>query len=448
MKDLTRGKEGRLILRFALPMLLGNVFHQLYNIVDSVIVGNFIGKEALAAVGASFPVIFVFFALVLGITSGTTVVIAQHFGAGDRERVRRSIDTLFIFLFFASILVSVLGILFSREIFILLRLPEEVIPMAELYLKIFFGGVIAFFGFMGTSASLRGLGDSRTPLYFLIVSTVFNIGFDLLFVVVFGWGIAGVAVASVLAQAGAFITAVIYLNRYHKIIHFSLFQLVFDRELFRKSIRIGLPTGIQQTAVAMGMMALVWIVDQFGTNVIAAYSVAARVNSLATLPAMNFGSALATFVGQNLGAKREDRVKSGFRSTLLMSSTVAVVVTAVVLLFGDFIMGLFTNDPHVIRLGKEYLAIVGSFYVVFAAMFATSGVLRGAGATIVPMITTILSLWVIRLPGAYLLSQQFGPTGIWWSIPLGWVMGLVMAYGYYLTGSWRRKVVVANSPSS
>jgi putative MATE family efflux protein len=448
MKDLTRGKEGRLILRFALPMLLGNVFHQLYNIVDSVIVGNFIGKEALAAVGASFPVIFVFFALVLGITSGTTVVIAQHFGAGDRERVRRSIDTLFIFLFFASILVSVLGILFSREIFILLRLPEEVIPMAELYLKIFFGGVIAFFGFMGTSASLRGLGDSRTPLYFLIVSTVFNIGFDLLFVVVFGWGIAGVAVASVLAQAGAFITAVIYLNRYHKIIHFSLFQLVFDRELFRKSIRIGLPTGIQQTAVAMGMMALVWIVDQFGTNVIAAYSVAARVNSLATLPAMNFGSALATFVGQNLGAKREDRVKSGFRSTLLMSSTVAVVVTAVVLLFGDFIMGLFTNDPHVIRLGKEYLAIVGSFYVVFAAMFATSGVLRGAGATIVPMITTILSLWVIRLPGAYLLSQQFGPTGIWWSIPLGWGMGLVMAYGYYLTGSWRRKVVVANSPSS
>jgi putative MATE family efflux protein len=428
-------------------MLLGNVFHQLYNVVDSVIVGNFIGKEALAAVGASFPVIFVFYALVLGITSGSTVVIAQYFGAGDQQRVKRTIDTLFIFLFFASILISFLGILFSQEIFMLLRLPREVIPMAELYLKIFFGGVIASFGFMGTSAALRGLGDSKTPLYFLIVSTVFNIGFDLLFVVVFGWGIAGVAIATVLAQAGAFLTAIIYLNRYHKIIHFSLFHLIFDRDLFRKSMRIGLPTGVQQTAVALGMMALIWIVNKFGTNVIAAYSVAARVNSLATLPAMNFGSALATFVGQNLGAGKQERVKRGFRSTLVMSSFISVGVTLVVIFFGDFIMELFTNDPAVVRIGKQYLTIVGSFYVVFSAMFATSGVLRGAGATVVPMITTILSLWVIRLPGAYLLSGEMGYVGIWWAIPLGWVMGLLMAYGYYLTGSWKNKVVVSNRPS-
>ena len=445
MRDLTSGKEGRLILRFALPMLLGNVFHQLYNVVDSVIVGNFIGKEALAAVGASFPVIFVFFALVLGITSGSTVVIAQYFGAGDMKRVKRTIDTLFIFLFFASIVVSVLGIIFSREIFLLLRLPEEVIPMAQLYLKIFFGGAIAFFGFMGTSAALRGLGDSRTPLYFLIVSTVFNIGFDLLFVVVFGWGIAGVAVASVLAQGGAFLTAIIYLNRTHQIIHFSLFRLVFDRDLFRKSMRIGLPTGVQQTAVAIGMMALVWIVNDFGTNVIAAYSVAARVNSLATLPAMNFGSALATFVGQNLGARKEERVRTGFRATLVMSSFISVAVTLLVVLFGGPIMGLFTSDPDVIRIGREYLTIVGSFYIVFSAMFSTSGVLRGAGATVVPMITTILSLWVIRIPGAYMLSQHMGPAGIWWAIPLNWLMGLVMAYAYYMTGSWKKKVV-ATSP--
>ena len=447
MRDLTSGKEGKRILRFALPMLLGNVFHQLYNVVDSVIVGNFIGKEALAAVGASFPVIFVFYALVLGITSGSTVVIAQYFGAGDQQRVKRTIDTLFIFLFFASILISFLGILFSREIFMLLRLPEEVIPMAVLYLKIFFGGVIASFGFMGTSAALRGLGDSKTPLYFLIVSTVFNIGFDLLFVVVFGWGIAGVAIATVLAQAGAFLTAIIYLNRYHKIIHFSLFHLIFDRDLFRKSMRIGLPTGVQQTAVALGMMALIWIVNKFGTNVIAAYSVAARVNSLATLPAMNFGSALATFVGQNLGAGKEERVKKGFRSTLVMSSFISIAVTLVVIFFGNFIMELFTNDPAVVRIGKQYLTIVGSFYIVFSAMFATSGVLRGAGATVVPMITTILSLWVIRLPGAYLLSGEIGYVGIWWAIPLGWVMGLLMAYGYYLTGSWKNKVVVSNRPS-
>ena len=442
MKDLTRGKEGRLILRFALPMLLGNVFHQLYNIIDSVIVGNYIGKEALAAVGASFPVIFVFFSLVLGITSGSTVVVSQYFGAGESDKVKRTIDTLFIFLFFASIAVSILGIIFSREIFLLLRLPEEVIPMAEQYLMIFFGGVIAFFGFMGISASLRGLGDSLTPLYFLIISTLFNIGFDLLFVIVFNWGITGVAVASIVAQGGAFITAVIYLNKTHQIIQLSLFKLKFDRSLFRKSLRIGLPTGIQQTVIALGMMALVWIVNDFGTNVIAAYSVAARVNSLATLPAMNFASALATFVGQNLGAKRGYRVKAGYIATLKMSSVVSIVVTIGVLLFGNVIMGLFTEDPNVIQIGRQYLTIVGSFYLVFSAMFATSGVLRGAGATLIPMITTILSLWAIRIPGAYLLSQRFGEIGIWWAIPIGWFMGLLMAYAYYLTGRWKKKVVV------
>jgi putative MATE family efflux protein len=443
MKDLTSGKEGKLILRFALPMLLGNVFHQLYNIVDSVIVGNYIGKEALAAVGASFPVIFVFFSLVLGITSGSTVVISQYFGAGENDKVKRTIDTLFIFLFFASIAVSVLGIIFSREIFLLLRLPQEVIPMAEQYLKIFFGGVIAFFGFMGISASLRGLGDSMTPLYFLIISTVFNIGFDLLFVLVFEWGIAGVAAASIVAQGGAFVTAVIYLNRTHQIVRLSLFRLKFNRSLFRKSLRIGLPTGVQQTVIAAGMMALVWIVNDFGTNVIAAYSVAARINSLATLPAMNFASALATFVGQNLGAKREYRVRTGFIATLKMSSLVSITVTMVVLVFGDFIMSLFTNDPQVIEIGREYLTIVGSFYLLFSAMFSTSGVLRGAGATLVPMITTIFSLWVFRIPGAYLLSQRFGEVGIWWAIPIGWFMGLVMSYAYYLTGRWKNKVVVS-----
>ena len=442
MKDLTSGNERGLILRFALPMLLGNVFHQLYNVVDSIVVGNFIGKEALAAVGASFPVIFVFFALVLGITSGSTVVIAQYFGAKEIDKVKRTIDTLFIFLFFASIVIGALGIVFSREIFVLLGLPEEVIPMAETYLKIFFGGAIAFFGFIGTSASLRGLGDSKTPLYFLIVSTFFNIGFDLLFVIVFDWGIKGVAYASILAQGGAFLTAIIYLNRTHSIIHFSLLNLKFDRDLFRKSMRIGLPTGVQQTVVAVGMMALIGIVNKFGTTVIAAYTVSARVNSLATLPAMNFANALSTFVGQNLGAGKESRVRKGYVETLKMSSVISIIVSAVVLLFGHFIMGLFTEDTGVIRVGVQYLTIVGSFYLVFSAMFATSGVLRGAGATVVPMITTILSLWLIRLPGAYFLSEKFGAIGIWWSIPIGWVMGLLLAYAYYLTGWWKKKVVV------
>jgi len=442
MKDLTTGKEGSLILKFALPMLLGNVFQQLYNIVDSIIVGNFIGKEALAAVGASFPIIFAFLSLIIGIASGSTIVISQYFGAKDIEKVKRTIDTLFIFLFFASIVISIVGIIFSEDIFRMLKLPEEIIPQATTYFNIFIGGVIVSFGFNGTSAILRGLGDSKTPLYFLIVSTFFNIGFDLLFVLVFKWGIAGVAIATVLAQGGAFLTAIIYLNRNHKIIRFSFTKLVFDKDIFKKSIRIGLPTGIQQTFVAVGMTALISIVNTFGTNVIAAYSVVMRISSLASLPAMNFAAALSSFVGQNIGAKKIERVRSGFISTLKMSSLVSITVSAFVLLGSGFLMNLFTNDAEVIRIGKEYLMIVGAFYVIFSAMFSISGVMRGAGDTLIPMFISLIALWIVRIPSAWLLSREFGEIGIWWAMPIGWFVGFVLSYIYYLTGNWKKKVVV------
>ncbi|HAF30733.1 MAG TPA: MATE family efflux transporter [Bacteroidales bacterium] len=442
MRDLTVGKEGPLILKFALPMLLGNVFQQFYNIVDSVIVGNFIGKEALAAVGASFPIIFAFLSLIIGIASGSTIVIAQYFGAKDIEKVKRTINTLFIFLFFASIAISIIGIYFSEDIFRLLRLPEEIIPQAKIYFNIFIGGVIVSFGFNGTSAILRGLGDSKTPLYFLIISTLVNIGLDLLFVLVFKWGIAGVAIASVIAQGGAFFSAVIYLNKTHKIIHFAFRGLKFDREIFKKSIRIGLPTGIQQTFVAAGMMALISIVNGFGTNVIAAYSVATRIDSLASLAAMNFSAALATFVGQNIGANKTNRVRAGFIATLKMSSVISVLVSATVLIFSNSIIGLFTNDPEVIRIGKEYLIIVGAFYIVFTAMFTIAGVMRGAGDTLIPMFISLIALWVIRIPGALILSHRLGETGIWWAIPMGWFVGFILSFAYYLTGNWKKKVII------
>ncbi len=442
MKDLTKGKESSLILKFALPMLFGNVFQQLYNVVDSIIVGNFIGKEALAAVGASFPLIFAFLSLIIGIASGSTIVISQYFGAKEIEKVKRTIDTLFIFLFFASIVISIVGIILSENIFRFLKLPEEVIPQAKIYFNIFIGGVIVSFGFNGTSAILRGLGDSKTPLYFLIVSTFANIAFDLLFVLVFKWGIAGVAIASVLAQGGAFLTAVIYLNRKHEIIQFSLTNLIFDKTIFKKSLRIGLPTGIQQTFVAIGMTALIGIVNRFGTNVIAAYSVVMRIGSLATLPAMNFAQALSTFVGQNIGARKMERVNTGLIATLKMSSLVSLGVSAFVLLGATFLMDLFTNDPEVIRIGKEYLLIVGGFYVVFSAMFIISGVMRGAGDTLIPMFLSLISLWIIRIPGAWILSDYFGEIGIWWSMPIGWIVGLILSFAYYLTGNWKKKAII------
>lgn len=442
MKDLTSGSERKLIFQFALPMLMGNVFQQLYNIVDSIIVGNFIGKEALAAVGASFPIIFTMIALIIGIASGSTIVIAQFFGARDYQTVRRMIDTLLIFLFFASLLVTIIGITFTEQILRIIQLPEEIIPQAKAYLDIYFAGIIVFFGFNGISAILRGLGDSKTPMYFLIISTLLNIGLDLLFVLVFKWGIKGVAIATILSQGIAFISAIIYLNSTHKIIRFKLKNLTFDMGLFKKSFRIGLPTGIQHTFVSLGMMAILTIVNLFGTNVIAAYSVVLRINSIATLPAMNFAAALATFVGQNLGAGKTHRATKGLKETILMSSLVSVSVSILVIVFGKFLMVLFTPDPEVIRIGKEYLMIVGSFYIIFSIMFSINGALRGAGDTLIPMFITLLSLWFIRVPVAYLLSKSIDETGIWWAFPIGWLAGAVLSYLYYLTGRWKTKVVV------
>jgi putative MATE family efflux protein len=442
MKDLTTGNEGKLILNFTVPMLLGNIFQQLYTIINSIVVGKFIGKQALAAVGASFPIIFSLISLAIGIATGATIVIAQYFGAKDLKNVRKTIDTLYIFLFAASVIVTVLGIALSGPIFRLTKLPEDVLPQAKLYLNIYFTGMIFFFGFNGTSAILRGLGDSRTPLYFLVMATLSNIIFDLVFVIVFKWGIAGVAVSTIISQGGAFVTAILYLNKTHEIVKFSFRKLLFDWEIFRKSFNIGFPVGFQQAFVALSMIAMFWIVNPFGTDASAAYSVAVRIDSFASLPAMNFAMALATFVGQNLGANRADRAKKGFHATLLMTSGLSIFTTFVIIILRHPLMALFTNDQNVISIGENYLIIVGSFYVVFSTMFVVGGVMRGAGDTLIPMFITLLVLWVVRIPVSLWLSRTIGMSGIWWGIPIAWLLGLMMSYGYYLTGRWKTKAVV------
>ncbi len=442
MKDLTTGKESRLIFQFAAPMLLGNVFQQMYNIVDSIIIGNFIGKEALAAVGASFPIIFALISMVIGFATGSTIIIAQYFGARKLEQVRRTIDTLYIVLFSASLLISVLGILFSDDIFRLIQLPEEVMPEATLYMRIYISGMIFFFGFNGTAAILRGLGDSRTPLYFLVISTITNVIFDLLFVIVFKWGIAGVAIATIISQGGAFLTAIFYLNRTHEVVKLSVLKLKFDREIFRQSLRIGLPSGFQQTFVSLGLIAIIWIVNLFGTDVIAAFSIAMRIDSLASMAAMNFAAALSTFVGQNLGANKPERVRSGLVATFWMTSLVSLAITALALLFSHEMMGVFTTDRQVIAIGARYLVIVSSFYIIFSTMFVLNGVMRGAGDTLIPMFITLIALWFVRIPISYFLSKEIGETGIWWAIPIGWFLGMVLSFIYYLKGNWKTKGVV------
>jgi putative MATE family efflux protein len=443
MRDLTIGNEGKLILNFAAPMLLGNVFQQLFSVVDSIVVGNFVGKEALAAIGASFPVIFIMVSMIIGLVIGTTVVISQYFGAKDFVKVKRAIDTMYIYSAVFGIITTVAGIIIAEPLLRLLGLPEDIMPQAVQYLQIYLSGMVIFFGFNGTSAVLRGLGDSKTPLYFLIVATVSNIILDLLFVAVFKWGVAGAAYATLVSNALAFGLAIWWLNKTHKLIRIAIRGLHFDREVFRQSIRIGLPTGIQQTLVAIGALALMGIVNKFGTNVIAGFSVASRLDALAVIPAMSFSQALSTFVGQNIGANKPERIRAGLIATLKMSGIVTIVTSVFIVLGGHLLMSMFTKDTEVIRIGDQYLTIVSAFYIMFTMMFIYSGVMRGAGDTIIPMFISLLSLWIIRIPMAWFLSGKMGETGIWWSIPAGWLVGLALSYAYYKSGRWKKKSVVS-----
>ncbi|MCT4614608.1 MAG: MATE family efflux transporter [Marinifilaceae bacterium] len=442
MKDFTKGNEAKLILKFALPMLLGNVFQQLYNVVDSIIVGKVLGEDALASVGASFPIIFALIALIIGIGGGFSIVVSQFFGAKQIDKVKKCIDTMFLFLLFSGIIISVFGIYFSEDIFRLLKLPENLIPTAKSYLDIYLLGNVLFFGFNGISSVLRGLGDSKTPLYFMILASVFNIIFDLVFVIGLDMGVEGAAWASLIAQGGAFISGMIYLNKVHDVINFSIFKLKFDKELFLTSFKIGFPSGVQHTLVAFGMMALLSIVNKFGTDVIAAYTAAGRIDSLAIMPAMIFSQAISSFVGQNLGANKIGRVRRGFVATLVMSNLICILITIIIVIFGRDLMHLFTSSSNVAAIGEEYLVIVTSFYVVFATMFTINGVLRGAGDTLIPMFITLFSLWIARIPAAYFLSQHIGETGIWWAIPIGWGFGMCFSYIYYKTGKWKTKSIV------
>ena len=441
MKDFTKGSEAKQILYFAIPILFSSLFQQLYNIVDSIFIGNYVGKEGLAAVGASFPVIFALISFVIGIGSGFTVVISQYFGAKNHEAVKRTIDTLYIFMFFASLLISFVGIVFAEDIFRLMDLPEEVTPMAVTYLRIYMGGNIMFFGFAGTNAILRGLGDSKTPLYFTIIATFINIALDWIFIGILDMGVAGAALGTVIAQGGAFITAIVYLNRTHALLTLHVKKVKFDKKIFIQSTKIGLPTGFQQTFVAFGMVALMGIVNQFGTDTIAAYSVGMRIDSVPAMLAMSFAAAVAPFVGQNIGANRPERVRAGFIASIILSLILTLIITAAYVLFPRQIVQAFTSDANVIEIGVEYIKIVAPYYVIFSVMMVVNGTLRGSGATLIPMFITLIALWGIRIPASYFMAESWGRIGIWWGIPIGWFFGLSLAFVYYFSGKWKKKSI-------
>lgn len=449
MLDLTDGKAWKLLLQFSIPMLIGNVLMQFYSIADFYIAGNYIGPKAVAAVGSSMPVVFALVSFIIGITMGCTVIVSQYFGAKDAVHMKRSVDTVIIFIIVAALLMMIVGLILCDPLLRLVKTPEDVFDGAHTFMKINLIGLLPLFGVNCLSAILRGIGDSKTPLYCMLISSAFNILLLLAFVPGMKWGIAGAAWATVLTQALTVVGLTLWLNRKHPVIKITVRRMVFDLEIFRNSVRIGLPNGIQQALVAIGMMALLGIVNKFATvnsNILVAYSIVNRVDSLAMSPAMSFSIAIAAFVGQNIGARKLYRISTGLKATLIMSTMLTLITSATVLIFAHPIMKMFSTEinEEVISIGLRYLFVVCPFCIFFSTMFVFNGVMRGAGDTLIPMFITLLSLWLVRIPVASFLSNLMGPDGIWWSIPIAWTVGMTCSFLYYRTGRWKNKGVIKN----
>ena len=377
--DLTEGKVWKVIVRFALPLLVGNLLQQFYNITDSIIVGQFLGKEALAAVSASFFIYYFIISLVIGVGSGTTVVISQLFGAKQYQKVQLAFSSFFIFMLVGGIILSIAGIIFAEPVFRLTNTPEEVIPQAVAYFRIYIGGTFLFVTFNSIISILRGVGESVRPMLFILITTVLNIAFDLLFILVFKWGIEGAARATVVSQGIGMCIALAYVNNTHPLLSIKKQDMLFDWKLFKESLKIGLPTSVQQCAIALGLIALLGIVNSFGTNTLTAYGAAGKIDTIITQAVLTLSGALAAFCGQNIGAGRLDRVKKGVQFTMYTNIALGLLTFAAVYLFGNEMMRIFTKDIDVVAIGKEYLLIIGGFFIVHGALNVYNGALRGAG---------------------------------------------------------------------
>ena len=437
--DLTEGKVWKVIVRFAVPLLVGNLLQQFYNITDSIIVGQFLGKEALAAVSASFFIYYFIISLVIGVGSGTTVVISQLFGAKQYQKVQLAFSSFFIFMLVGGIILSIAGIIFAEPVFRLTNTPEEVIPQAVAYFRIYIGGTFLFVTFNSIISILRGVGESVRPMLFILITTVLNIAFDLLFILVFKWGIEGAARATVVSQGIGMCIALAYVNNTHPLRSIKKQDMLFDWKLFKESLKIGLPTSVQQCAIALGLIALLGIVNSFGTNTLTAYGAAGKIDTIITQAILTLSGALAAFCGQNIGAGRLDRVKKGVQFTMYTNIALGLLTFAAVYLFGNEMMRIFTKDIDVVAIGKEYLLIIGGFFIVHGALNVYNGALRGAGDTLFPMITSLVCLWLIRIPLAYYLSSWLGRNGIWWAIGISITIGLIVTFVYYKMGFWKRR---------
>mgnify|MGYP001028915505 FL=1 len=444
--DMTLGSPMKQIVAFSLPLLAGNVFQQLYNMVDSIVVGNYVGSSALTAVGTGFPVVFLMASLFIGFSMGATVMIAQYTGAGDQDAAARTVDTLYSTLLLLIVPLSLLGVFLSGPLLTLIRVPAEAYEQAKVYCIVIFAGGVGSLGYNVNTGIMQGLGDSKTPLLFLAVSCVINIVLDLVFVLTFHLGVFGVALATILAQICSWIFGIFYINRKYPFLHIRFLQVKLDRTLLGQIVRLGVPSAIQQCQFSVAILIMQALINGFGNDFAAGFSAANKIDTFVFMPIQSFSTATTTFVGQNMGAGRMDRVKQGARSALVLSTVVCMVITAVVIPLRRPLLMLFNRESAVLAAGEAYLLRVVSPMFVLAIMFILSSVLRGAGATMVAMVASVVSQWGARVPAAYLLAHFFGPEELYWSYLIGWILGLAICLVVYVRGNWKNMGVVERPP--
>jgi putative MATE family efflux protein len=439
LRSMTEGSPAGHILSFSLPLLAGSFLQQLYNMVDSWVVGNYVGDAALAAVGVGFPVIFMFSSLFMGLSNGATVVIAQFYGAGSMDRVRDAVDTVYTAFMAAAVPLSLGAVALVRPILLLLRVSDGFYHESWVYLLVVCAGLAGTVGYNLNAGILNGLGNSRTTLLFLATASLLNIALDLLLVLRCGLGVLGVALGTVVSQAFSWLFGLFYINRRYPQIAVHPFCGRFDRALFREILRIGLPAGIQMSMVALGGMLVNSKVNTFGKEFSAGYNVGNKLDSLAFLPVQSISAAITAYVGQNVGARKPLRVRRGIRVAVVMGAVWGLFITAFLLTFCTRIAGLFSPSAAVVQGAAVYIRGIMPCYALFAVMFCLNAAMRGAGDSLFPMVNVVLSLILLRVPAVYWLANHRGAGAMFYGYDIGWVLGFALSVGYYLSGRWKRR---------
>lgn len=444
IQDMTVGSPVKLLLTFAIPMLIGNLFQQLYNMVDSIVVGKFVSSNALAAVGASGSLGFLFFSLCFGMSAGIGIMISQYFGAGEGEKLKRTIANSIYVIGVSALLMAIIGFVFARPILVLLHTPQIILEDAVLYLKVSSLGILAIALYNGVSAILRALGDSKTPLVFLIVACLLNIVLDVTFVVGLSWGVFGVAIATAIAQVVAGIGCLVYARISNP--YFTIEKEFFkpDMDIIDKSMKLGIPVGLQNSMIALSCVFLQSVVNGFGEDVVAAFTATGRVEQLVQQPFGSLGAAISTFTGQNIGAGKLDRVKEGYKKSIIIVAIFSAVMLGVMYLFANPIMGLFVNEVSVIEIGAKGLIITSWFYFFLGVIYVSRNVLNGAGDAVYAMINGIVEV-AGRVCFSIPLTQiaLIGMWGIWITTGLTWFITGTASFVRYKQGKWMSKSIIS-----